>query len=61
MDVHYPVSLERELAPNLSLWLWLVKWIPGDYPLHNIGVFVYCLRCFMGCGNIQHHLHRKVS
>lgn len=26
MDVHYPVSLERELDPNLSLWLWLVKW-----------------------------------
>ena len=26
MDVRYPVSLERELDPNLSLWLWLVKW-----------------------------------
>ena len=26
MDVRYPVSLERDLDPNLSLWLWLVKW-----------------------------------
>jgi len=26
MDVRYPVSLERELDPNLSHRLWLVKW-----------------------------------
>ncbi len=27
MDAHYPVSLEGELDPNLSRWLWLVKWL----------------------------------
>ena len=26
MDAAYPVSLEGELDPNLSRWLWLVKW-----------------------------------
>ncbi len=25
MDAHYPVSLEGELDPNLSRWLWMVK------------------------------------
>jgi hypothetical protein len=24
-----PVALEGELAPHLSRWLWLVKWIPA--------------------------------
>ena len=23
----YPVSVEAELDPNLSRWLWLVKWL----------------------------------
>ncbi len=23
----YPVSVEGELDPNLSRWLWLVKWL----------------------------------
>ena len=27
MDAHYPVSPEGELDPNLSRWLWLVKWL----------------------------------
>lgn len=27
MNTAYPVSLEGELDPNLSRWLWLVKWI----------------------------------
>ena len=27
MDAAYPVSLEGELDPNLSRWLWLVKWL----------------------------------
>ena len=27
MDSAYPVSLEGELDPNLSRWLWLVKWL----------------------------------
>ncbi len=27
MDASYPVSLEGELDPNLSRWLWLVKWL----------------------------------
>ena len=26
MDAAYPVSLEGEVDPNLSRWLWLVKW-----------------------------------
>ena len=26
MDAVYPVSLEGEVDPNLSRWLWLVKW-----------------------------------
>ena len=26
MNASYPVSLEGELDPNLSRWLWLVKW-----------------------------------
>ena len=27
MNAAYPVSLEGELDPNLSRWLWLVKWL----------------------------------
>lgn len=25
--VSYPVSVEAQLDPNLSRWLWLVKWL----------------------------------
>jgi len=41
MDAHYPVSLEGELDPNLSRWLWLVKWflaIPHYFVLVFLGI-----------------------
>ena len=41
MDAHYPVSLEGELDPNLSRWLWLVKWflaIPHYIVLAFLGI-----------------------
>ena len=42
MNAAYPVSLEGELDPHLSRWLWLVKWI--------LAVPHYIMILFLGIG-----------
>ena len=40
MDAAYPVTLEGELDPNLSRWLWLVKWFLA-IPHYIVIVFLW--------------------